>query len=211
MEFARHLCARARSNVEYLVQGLSQAGYVFAFPDEVHVPDDGQASEWISEFERLGVYLPIFLQAWITEVGSVNLMGSHPGWPESGYADLPPREADIWYADPLVLQLDREYLKSEYDDWRWFVEEDGPAEAGPFQLSIAPDYVHKANISGGPAYSIDTTVPAVDTLLLNARDCTSLFYHVHNAFLWGGFPGFAYLEAALPEPAASIRANLLPL
>ncbi len=210
VKLARQLCARARFNVERLVQGLSQGGYVFAFPDEVHVPDDGRASEWISEFERLGVYLPIFLQAWITEVGSVNLMGSHPSWPESGYSGLPPSNGGIWYTDPLVLGLDREYLKSEYEDWCWFVDKDGPAEAGPFRLAIAPDHIHKANVSGGPPYAIDTTAPSVDTLLLNARDCTSLFHHVHNAFFWGGFPGFAYIDAQLPEPAASIRATLLP-
>jgi len=209
--FARQLCARARSNVERLVEDLSQAGYVFAFPDRAHVPDDGRSPEWISEFERLGVHLPIFLQVWIAEVGSVNLMGSHSSWPESGYSGLPPSKGGVWYTDPLVLELDREHLRSEYEDWCWRVNENGPAEAGPFQLEIAPDHIHKANVSGGLPYAIDTTSPSVDTLLLNARDCTSLFHHVHNAFVWGGFPGFAYIETQLPEPAASLCTNLLPL
>jgi hypothetical protein len=173
--FARQLCARARSNIERLVQGLSRAGYVFAFPDRAHVPDDGHSPDWVSEFERLGVHLPIFLQAWVAEVGSVNLMGSHPSWPESGYSGLPPSEAGVWYTDALVLELDRDSLESEYEDWRSRVEEDGRDEVGPFHLAIAPDHIHKANVSEGLPYAIETTVASVDTLLLTGASAPACF------------------------------------
>jgi hypothetical protein len=157
------------------------------------------------------VHLPVFLQAWAVEVGSVNLMGSHPSWPESGYSGLPPADAEVWYTDPFVLEIDADSLRSEYEEWCWQTKEYGSGETGPFHLDIAPDHIHKTNISGGPPYAVDTSLPSVDTLLLNARDCTSLFHHVHNAFAWGGFPGLAYMGSSLPEPAASLREKLVPL
>lgn len=209
MKLARFFCARIRANVYQMTEVLSRSGYVFAFPNQVHVPYDGNALDWIAALENDGIYLPVFLQAWIAEVGSVNLMGSNPNWPKSGYSGIPNADADVWYTDPLVVEISESYLKSEYDNWRFQIDEQGQAEIGPFQLAIAPDHIHKANVSGGMPYAIDASSPSIDTLVLNARDCTSLFHHVANASAWGGFPGFNYIGDVIPEDVVTLRKNLV--
>src|SRR5258708_13204351 len=81
MTIARELCAEICAKVEILVSELKATGYVFAFPDCVHVTNVGDLSEWNEAAEHLQIHLPVFLQAWLVEVGSLNLMGSHPACP----------------------------------------------------------------------------------------------------------------------------------
>ena len=104
-------------------------------------------------------------------------------------------------------------MEYQHNEWTWCVEQESLEVVGPFQLEFAPDHIHKANVSGGPPYAIETNAPTLDTLILNARDCSGLFYHVHvaNAFNWGGFPGFVHVDSGLPEPVLSLRKSLLPL
>ncbi len=208
MTIARGLCAEIRAKVEILVSELIATGYVFAFPDCVHVTNVGDLSEWNEAADHLGIHLPVFLQAWIVEVGSVNLMGSHPAWPKSAYSGIGTNGNDVWYTDALVLEVGLEHLRGEFEDWRLNAKEYGATEVGPFHWGLAPDYIHKANISGGLPYAIDMATPAVDTLLLNSPDCTSLFNHVSNAIWWGGFPGFRYIDATLPEIVVKLREKI---
>jgi hypothetical protein len=85
---AREFCAEIRARVEILVLELKGAGYIFASPDRVHIASVGELSEWNRVAEHLAIHLPIFLQAWIAEVGSVNLTGSHPSWRKSAYSGI---------------------------------------------------------------------------------------------------------------------------
>ena len=89
------------------------------------------------------------VRAWIEIVGDVNLLGVHADWP----ADL--------VTDPLVVEFEykswnwgrqdrlavRAHFEGEYDSWRYNADEG--VECGPFTLDVAPDALHKANISGG--------------------------------------------------------------
>ena len=210
-QLAADVCATFRDAIRLAVLELSASGYVFAQPETVFVPASEGATEWLRELESLGVHLPTILQAWAAEVGSVNLTGSHPDWAESGYVGLISGQQGSWLADPLVLEIDREWAFSQYDEWRDAVDEDGAQEVGPFRFTISPDHIHKGNVSGGLPYSVATDAPSVDALLLNARDCTSIFYHVTNALAWGGFPGFAHIGAPLPASVGALRRRLAPL
>jgi hypothetical protein len=84
------------------------------------------------------------LSSWLRLVGDVWLVGTHPDWPES--------EA----ADPLVIELEgtrypdasiRDHFAGEYEAWQDWTADD--PDAGGFVLPLAPDRLHKANISGG--------------------------------------------------------------
>ncbi len=137
MTIARELCAEIRAKVEILVSELKAAGYVFAFPDCAHVTNVGDLSEWNEAADHLGIHLPVFLQAWIVEVGSVNLMGSHPAWPKSAYSGIGTNGNDVWYTDALVLEVGLEHLRGEFEDWRLNAKEYGATEVGPFHLETS--------------------------------------------------------------------------
>lgn len=106
-------------------------------------------------------------------------------------ANSPKKEEDWWVTDPLCfafdldIELAREMMEEVEDDMEAFEE----LEAGVlYAMLIAPDHLHKANISGS----------TYDIMLPNARVDARLygtdFYFVaylRNSFAWGGFPMLA--------------------
>jgi hypothetical protein len=207
LAFARTRFSRAAANIQRLLDVLTREGYQFAEPKCVHIAPEVGTREWIREMEQKHVYLPISLQAWMLEVGSVNLMGSHPAWPKAGYC-FDNETNDVIYADPLVVEASQSYVQYLYEEWLAEVAESGAEDIGPFTVDFAPDYIHKANISGGPAYAVQAAVPAVDALVLNERGCVSFMRHIREAFSWAGFPGFAYQGEPVVGFVARLRAGL---
>ncbi len=193
MGWLRQYYSGARVYIDALVEKLVRENYRFAFPDGYRRAPDPSVLEWAQELsETKGIYLPLTLTAWICEIGNVNLCGSHPQWEKSGYAfegDI----NDVWYTDSLVFEVDREYILYEHEEWLYRKEEYGEAETGPFRFSIAPDSIHKANVSGGPPYEILADRPQVDTLLINERHGAGVAFYLRNSLDWGGFPGFEYM------------------
>ncbi len=110
--------------------------------------------------------------------GGGGLVGTHPAWPESASAD------------PLVIEAEgsrypsgpiREYFEETFTAWReWSAQN---ADAGSFVLPLAPDWLHKANISGGAPYGIILPDACVDGLF--AADTTMPFVSYLNwVFRW---------------------------
>jgi hypothetical protein len=197
--------AAVRRNVERLVDLLTQHGYVFLAPEgmEPFVPASGDTTE-LDRLEQLAGPLPLALRCWFEDVGEVNFIGGHPDW-------------RFDYPDPLVLDSTPEFLVSEYRQWeddrgtRW--------DAGAFTADLAPDYLHKADVSGGAPYSMTVPNGAADGLLLWERHQTTLVNYLRITFRWAGFPGWerGLLDgwAAPPEPAPAmlgeIAAHLEPI
>ena len=92
LRFAREFCARARTNIKLLIEQLLRSGYLFK-DERIHTAPAADTIGWIHEFEKKGIYLPVILQAWMMEVGSVNLTGTHPNWPMTAYCG-PKQSAD---------------------------------------------------------------------------------------------------------------------
>jgi hypothetical protein len=139
------------------------------------------------------VFLPLSLQAWVTDVGGVNLSGSHPDWLKPGYLfDNQTAERGIWYTDPLVVEVTEDVVGNEYQNWQWRCEDNGPEKVGPFYVPVAPDEIQKAQAGrvNSTSYELPTTSPVVDAILLNERHCLSFVAYLRLAFEWGGFPGF---------------------
>ena len=102
-------------------------------------------------------------------MGEVNLMGVNPQWSRPTYVESDRGDGYPLLSDPLVVELSEEYafyLLSEWQD----SQEDRPAD---LRLDIAPDYLHKANISGGPPYELSAGTPSVDGILWNERSCST--------------------------------------
>jgi len=209
LNHVRQVMRRVRKNIETIIANLSQDEYQFAFPENVLVPPDPNLFEWIGEYENKGIYIPLSLQAWLSEIGCVNLMGSHPKWEKPAYIfEDGPRTNDVWYTDPLVVFLTNDYVDYLYEEWKYHVEEKGLNEYGPFRLDIAPDHIHKANISGGLPFQVLADTPAVDAFLINERHCTSFLNYVRIAIARAGFPGFDYINDAQTGIVSKIQKQL---
>ncbi len=207
---------RARVNVERIVARLGQIGYRFEIaprstwienPD-FYRPPSADMGRRIAELEATAGRLPLSLRAWYEVVGEVDLEGNHPDWDGRGYAD------------PLVVEGLTGWA-SEYEEWQYQME--GSEVVEPFLLPIAPDFYHKANVSGGAPYSVTLPCEDADALLVDEWHETYFVDYLRIAFRWGGFPGWERLGLGqgrgerLPESARPIRhldylsSDLLPL
>lgn len=180
---ARETMRRVRANVERLVELLPAIGY--AFDEEPFVPAAAGAPEELDVLEgRIG-RLPLALRVWFEEVGQVNLNGRHPAW-------------TFKYPDPLVVQAPVDYLMSEFEEW----EEDRGTEwdQGPvFEVPIAPDYLHKADVSGGAPYSLAVPNAGVDGPLLGEPNQTTFVRYLRLAFRVAGMSGWQRAPGSVPD------------
>lgn len=186
--FARQMMRRVREELCRIVDELAKDGYHFAENSRVLAPPDPRAPQWIEEFSGRGVAFSVALEAFLLEVGTVNLTGSHPSWPIPAHlADGTTERVEPFYTDPLVVELTHDDLSYQFGEWQQSPE-------GSFRLEVSPDHIHKANVSGGLPYQLDAHVPAVDSVLLNERHCTTFVGYLRHAIMWRGFPGFDYLS-----------------
>lgn len=169
---------RVQRNCALIVSRLEALGYQFGvYPDGsrgyVSIgpltaldPDSESALEVLNQAAGP---LPLSLEAFWREVGSVDFVGRMAGWPLG--------------LDPLVVNPPEGAL---------FDVEDGyPVdEAGRFDAGLAPDDLHKDNISGGGPYSVRLPEESADFPLLYERHELHFVPYLRMAILlWGGFPG----------------------
>lgn len=108
--------------------------------------------------------IPIALKMFYKIVGACNFVAD----------DASEKPAPWHYADPIqILSLDNvveemtseehiEYLRQLYND------------EGCVCIQLSADYLHKDNVSGGPAYAVPVTQqPAIDPLFLNEHHNTT--------------------------------------
>ncbi|MBS1158585.1 MAG: hypothetical protein H6R15_1004 [Proteobacteria bacterium] len=166
--------------ISKLIERLRSSGYVFDRPEEVFPGPDLGAADAIQKIESAIGKLPLALKLFWQRVGSVDLSGSHPEWEASGYEDQL-----IVFPSAYALYELEEYLADQEERQRY---------NSPYVVPIAPDYYHKANVSGGPPYSI--SLPAVaDNPPLNETPIPETFIeHIERALRFGGFPGLADCE-----------------
>lgn len=187
---ARETMRRARHNIDLLIPRLREIGYLFeaenpsktVYPDAVFMPPSDSVLAFIAQIEASAGTFPMSLRAWYEIVGSINLMGTHPGI--RFFEDEP-------LADPLVIDPINDYHLDMLADWEADREEFGEGE--PYRLEIAPDEYHKANINGGAPYSIAIPKHSIDARLLEEWHNTMFVHYLRIAFRYGGFPGFERL------------------
>jgi hypothetical protein len=169
---------RVRRNCERIIAKLNKAGYRFdIYPDgskrhhapAALVPPSKSTPKDIAELEQEVGAVPLSLVAFWQEVGSVDLVGRYP----SGINGL----------DPLVVDPPEGPL-SEVGMWEGEDDNEGNFSG------LAPDDLHKDNVSGGDPYGIILPNASADFLFLNERHNLHFVPYLQLAILkWGGFPG----------------------
>jgi hypothetical protein len=151
---------------------------------DIFVPASPDTAERIRGLEGRGLVLPLSLQAWLCEVGRVDLSGSHPVLcPVSG------SETGI-LADPLSIIPMIDEVEEETEGWR---KRDGLATV-PLFMGFAPD--EKAALEAGDEvgdnyYELLLPDPAADVPLTGEADGRGFVQYLRLAFQFGGFPGWA--------------------
>ena len=175
--------SRVERNVRALVLRLGEIGYEFTTPDgarrrmkDVHVPPDGRTPNRIQRIEKTSGPLPLSIRAFYEVVGSVDLIGRHPSLAAPSAAVAP---------DPIVV-IGVEEALSDLED------EEGV-------LILAPDDLHKSNVSGGEPYEIGVPDPAADARVLNERHDLLFVDYLRLCFRFGGFPGYEGRTDLPPE------------
>jgi hypothetical protein len=204
------MARRARKNVEVLIERLTDQGYRFHSNDNeqepmpAFVPAGGRALlmlDWLTETFDV---VPMSLMSWVRIVGDVWLVGTHPAWP------------DAVSADPFVFEVEgSRYPDTSYADY--FADEldahrdmsNGNNDGGPFVLPLAPDRLHKANVSGGPPYGLVLPDGCAEGLFV-AETTMPLVSYLNWVFRSGGFPGPTSSQVAW-ELKQRLAQDLLPL
>ena len=210
--FARKVMAFARRNVDLLFERLERLGYQFANGALARQqPEDGVA-ECVEELAQVGVHVPVALQAWLMEVGGVDLCGTHPDWPRTGcfgMGDDDPSQ-ELWYTDPLVISVSLEETFENREDCANCADVEPPDGLEPW-IEIAPDAVTKVNVSGAGPISISGAAPRFDTFLMGQHGSFTLLSYLRFAFAWGGSPGFEYIVDPPEEMLTILREGLTRL
>lgn len=188
IEVAEATMQRVAQNADLIAERLRTLGWQALSPDDLRtVPKSGDR-ELIARVEELSsAPLPPTLLAFWRVVGGINWVWDYNApseQPDLGF-DLPSEEHDVLcvYSPIIVTEM--------YDEWidRQQEVRETPELAGPLRIDLAPDYLHKANISGGSPYCIELPYLGVDPLFADERHRLPFLDYLRLAFRWSGFPG----------------------
>ncbi|MFO0740471.1 MAG: HEAT repeat domain-containing protein [Labilithrix sp.] len=198
---ARALMKRVRQNADAVRAVLSAAGARLA-------PEGPVSAELRAQLATVsGAPLPVSLDAFLEVVGTLSLLPAPPDRYDYGPCALETDGIRLLAADPLEIG-DASYFEYQLRNYEKEIADSHREIVGPFLLEVAPDYLHKQDISGGPSYALELPpiddLESVDPELLWERHRKTLVGYLRHAFTWGGFPG---LDPSTEEPD-SIHVNL---
>jgi hypothetical protein len=179
---ARATMERVRQNVALLASRLAERGWR-ALSGSLHTPPDPEDVAMMAEVEkRTGAPLPHSLRAFWEIVGGVDFVWDYQS--EEAPADL---GVDVVEADPLCVNPARvvDYL---FEEWEDRIEGVRPELRDPYNLDLAPDYLHKADISGGPPYGVELPFLGADPIWVNEEHQLPFVDYLRLCFQWAGFP-----------------------
>jgi hypothetical protein len=206
---AHNTMRRARQNIEHLQRTLCEAGYRFnaeqpeaQWPSRV-VSDPSAGDEArVDAVEQTIGPIPLSIRAFLLEAGGVSFTGTLPGW-------------DVRYNDALEIWTSLETLPDHLLDMRdqdWAALVEG-SPAGTVLLELAPDYLHKANISGGMPYGVFLPDRGADALWRFDDLHDGLFFveYLRSVIADGGLPGWRRTPGDGPPPAIEeLTTDLIP-
>lgn len=199
---ARETMQRALLNVEALKSLLPSIGWRFHFamsgpPSDycVHALPASDVQDKLAALETLCGPLPASIRAWWEVVGTVCFMRE------------PIDEQEDPLPDPLVV-ASIESVIAEFHEWASDPER---RRLEPrFRAPLAPDELHKDNISGGAPYELELPSSTADGVLLNEWHNVTFVSYLRETFRWAGLPGWSRAPHTAARVAA-IRRELIPI
>lgn len=182
---AEETLRRAARNADLLSERLRAEGWRPLFGQLRTPPSPGDVKLFKKIESITDGPLPPTLRAFWTIVGGIDWVWDHDCGESLPYlcADIPMDEMD-----PLCVHAASNigYLLEEWEAQR---DQPDPDLTGPFQLELAPDYLHKANISGGAPYSIILPFFGADPEFAYEQHGLPFLDYLRLSFRWAGFPG----------------------
>jgi hypothetical protein len=175
---------RVRRNAHSLAAGLIARGWPVSLDQALPGPAS-DVEDRLRDLERItGSPAPSALAAYWRIVGTIDLV-PRDVWD----APFPPGVPEqLVVADPLeIIDLGEAWFSVE--EWQEESEDLHPEIAGPLELTLAADYLHKANISGGSPYSVWLPHAGADPLVRREVHGLSFTDYLRRAFDGKGFLG----------------------
>ncbi|PRX15834.1 hypothetical protein CLV67_12274 [Actinoplanes italicus] len=173
---------RVRRNASSLTAALIACGWPVIDKQALSGPAD-DVEDLLRELEQItGSPVPPALAAYWRIVGTIDLV------PRGTWnAPFPPGVPEqLAVADPLeITDLSTAWFSVE--EWQEESEDLHPEIVGPLEITIAADYLHKANISGGAPYSVWLPHAGADPLVRDEEHCLTFTDYLRRAFAGKGF------------------------
>jgi len=169
------------NSMRTIAQRLSERGFQFDRPAAILPGPEPGARKAIARIESEIGAVPRALRLFWLKVGSVEFSGSHPEW---GGCDYP--DALVVYTPSLAIEELEEFLADQEERLRCDL---------PYLVPIAPDFHHKANVSGGMWYNVSVPAVADDPPLNDEWHGTTFVGYLELAVRWAGFPGLSRCPA----------------
>ena len=187
-EVAEVAMRRVAANADKVAERLRAWGWIALTPESSDLrtlPRVGDEAVFREMAELTEAPVPPTLLAFWRIVGGVNWVWDYrqPGARPDLGVDLNMDQMDPLYVDPpsVVARL--------FEGWREQKDQLHPALVDPFEVDLSPDYLHKADISGGAPYSIVLPFLGADPTLKFERHDLPFLEYLRLCFRWAGFPG----------------------
>jgi hypothetical protein len=180
---AKETMTRVARNADLLGDRLAVSGWRPLYSELRTRPraEDWEVMRRIEE--TTGTPLPVSLRAFWEAVGGINFVWDYKsGDPPDLGVDLPIDEMD-----PLCVDAP-EVVTHVFDMWEEQRSGIDPELVDPFHLDLAPDYLHKANTSGGGPYGIELPFLGADPIFANEAHELPFVDYLRLCFRWAGFP-----------------------
>jgi len=173
---------RVRRNALSLTAALIARGWPVSLEKALPGPAP-DVEDWLRQLEQVtGSAAPPALAAYWRIVGTIDLV-PRGTWDAPFPPDVPEQ---LTVADPLeVIDLTAAWFSVE--EWQEQSAELHPEIAGPLEMMIAADYLHKANISGGAPYSVWLPHAGADPIVRYEEHHLTFTDYLRRAFAGKGF------------------------
>ena len=179
----RTIVARQKAELEAIYHRLRSARFGFENPDEAWLPPSERTDELLAYYAKHGCPLPPAMAEFYRQIGGVNFIGWSSAWDDDEYPDA----LNVLPLELLVEEFESEWVEASTAD-RGIVTE----TYGGFYFSFSPDFLHKQNISGGPAHGVVLPSAEADPKVQGIPWDQTFTEYVDFAISKDGFPGLDY-------------------
>ena len=172
----------AGERIARIARRLPALGYRFKRTSAAFPGPEAGTEDAIGRIEGEIGPLPLALKTFWRLVGSVDLTAHYTTWRPVEYP-----WAACAYPDPVVV-YPPSVAVAELDEFLGDRAERMRCEV-PYVVPVAPDDLHKDNVSGGMWYNLSVPAVADDPPLNDERHRTTFVGYLELAVRWGGFPG----------------------